>query len=234
MSYLTELRNIAFNKRFISSSTIQRMKTSPILLGSQRIRKRDDKHRKSQDDIDDLDEDEWESQYDLLKPGLIVIADDSNAYQLFGDSIFCAPQEDILEGKVSSKFDIRSITHPLLEFYMELGSPRLSSLVKDDYKTTSELKNSKTAEGIRMLILERLPLFLHEHTHARPLVQYSWLNNDKNFIVKAFGKLTVAKYLSYGAIRLSRNQEVSAAARKSLYGPLELWLAGNTQVDMYE
>ena len=43
------------------------------------------------------DEEGWEDLHDLRKPSEIVIADDTNAYQLFGDSIFAAPQEDILE-----------------------------------------------------------------------------------------------------------------------------------------
>ena len=37
-------------------------------------------------------------QDNLLSPSEVVIVDDINAYQLFGDRIFCAPQDDILEG----------------------------------------------------------------------------------------------------------------------------------------
>ncbi|KAH8112414.1 hypothetical protein DFH11DRAFT_1607467 [Phellopilus nigrolimitatus] len=168
-----------------------RMKKSPILLGARRVRKAKEKTDKKEAVNDELDEEEWDSQYDLLRPDQIVVADDTNAYQFFGDSIFSAPQEDLLEA-----------------FYADLGSPRLTAL--------------------------RLPLFLHEHTHARPRVQYSWLNNEKNFIVRTFGKLTVTKHLNHGATRLSRNQDASAAAKRASYGPIELWLAGNAQVDMYE
>lgn len=46
----------------------------------------------------DLDEDEWDLQYDLLRADQIVVADDTNAYQIFGDALFTAPQEDLLEG----------------------------------------------------------------------------------------------------------------------------------------
>ena len=110
----------------------------------------------------------------------------------------------------------------------------MSTLIQDDYKTSVEIRDSKVAKEVRSLILERLPLFLHEHTHARTKVQYSWLNSPKNFIVRTFGKLTVTKYLNFGATRLARNQEASAAARKNPRGPIELWLAGNAQIDMYE
>ena len=87
---------------------------------------------------------------------------------------------------------------------------------------------------MRALVLERLPLFLHEHTHARPRVQYSWLNKEKNFVVRTFGKLIVTKSLHFGTVRLSRNQDASAATKRNNWGPIELWLAGNAQVDMYE
>jgi hypothetical protein len=56
------------------------------------------KPRKPKKSNDDWDEEEWEIIYDLKRPSEIVIADDTNAYQAFGDSLFAAPQEDILEG----------------------------------------------------------------------------------------------------------------------------------------
>ncbi|KAL5498075.1 hypothetical protein ACEPAH_3006 [Sanghuangporus vaninii] len=214
-SYLMELRNFAINRRLITSGMIQRMKRSPILLGTRRVRRERSNAKKELDEA--LDEEEWDFQYDLLRPDQIVIADDTNAYQSFGDSVFSAPQEDILES-----------------FYAELGSPRLTALVREDYKTSAEIRDSKLARDIRALVLERLPLFLHEHTHARPKVQYSWLNNEKNFVVRTFGKLTVTKYLNFSLTRISRSQDASASAKKGAFGPIELWITGNAQVDMYE
>lgn len=127
------------------------------------------------------------------------------------------------------------ITHSYSSgFYVELGSRRLATLIREDYKTSSEVKMSKVAVDTRSLILERLPLFLHEHTHSRPRMSHAWLTNEKNFIVRTFGKLKVTKSLSYGDVRLSRDQDASAAAKRTGNGPLELWLAGHSQVDMYE
>lgn len=97
-SYLVELRNIAVNKRLVSSGTVARMKRSLMLLGIRRVRK--DRGNKKEPSAEELDEEEWDSQYDLLKPEEIIIADDANSYQIFGDSIFTAPQEDLLEGEV--------------------------------------------------------------------------------------------------------------------------------------
>jgi hypothetical protein len=120
------------------------------------------------------------------------------------------------------------------DFYAKLGCRRLSSLVKEDYKTSGEVKNSSMAAETRALILQRLPLFLHEHTHARTRVSYSWLNSDINFVVKTFGKLSVNKSLNFGHLRLSRSQDASAVAKRLGHGAIQLWLAGNAAVDMYE
>jgi hypothetical protein len=57
------------------------MKKAPILLGSLRR------------GAGDLDDEEKDLQYDLKRPDQIVIADDNNALQNFGDSLFTAPQE---------------------------------------------------------------------------------------------------------------------------------------------
>lgn len=135
---------------------------------------------------------------------------------------------------VPSRYGTKFIKLRSLAFYVELGSRRLGTLIQEDYKTSSEVKMSKVAADTRSLILERLPLFLHEHTHSRPRISYSWLTDEKNFIVKTFGKLKVTKSLNYGDVRLSRDQDASAAAKQRGYGPIELWLAGHSQVDMYE
>jgi hypothetical protein len=68
------------------------MKVSNVLLGSRRVKK--DGGKASIEG----GKDDWDFQDDLLQPNKVAIADDTNAYQLFGDRIFCAPQEDILEG----------------------------------------------------------------------------------------------------------------------------------------
>ena len=70
------------------------MRKSAILLGSQRqLRKTNGKGN-----AQDFDDEDFDLQYDLRKPDEIVIADDTYAHQAFGESLFAAPQEDILEG----------------------------------------------------------------------------------------------------------------------------------------
>jgi hypothetical protein len=101
-SFLTELRNIAVNDRLLSESTLVRLRRAQVLLGSRRVRR--DKHSDGSGKKvaeDEYEEDDWEYEYDLLPAGRVFIADDTNGYQLFGDAVFCCPQEDLLEGALS-------------------------------------------------------------------------------------------------------------------------------------
>lgn len=79
--FLAELRSLAVNKHRIPNITLSKMKLKPVLLGTK---------AKSQQG--------WDYVHELRKPKEIVIADDINAYQLFRDAVFVAPQEELLEG----------------------------------------------------------------------------------------------------------------------------------------
>ena len=61
-------------------------------------------------------------------------------------------------------------------FYASLGSYRLSALVKEEYNPVGEVKNEALASDIRKLVLERVPLFLHERTQTRILLTPEWLS----------------------------------------------------------
>ena len=61
-------------------------------------------------------------------------------------------------------------------FYASLGSYRLSALVKEEYSPIGAVKNEALASDIRKLVLERLPLFLHERTQTRILLTPEWLS----------------------------------------------------------
>jgi hypothetical protein len=69
-----------------------RMKQSNVLPGSRRVKKDGGKA------LSEGNQEGWDFQDDLLQPNEVAIVDDTNAYRLFGHRIFCAPQEDILEG----------------------------------------------------------------------------------------------------------------------------------------
>jgi hypothetical protein len=83
-------------------------------------------------------------------------------------------------------------------FYAMLGSPRLSSLIQEDYTKLDEVTNSDIATKMRSLVLERLPLFLHEHSHSQLRHSYDWFSN--HLTVKSFGILRVTKSLVYDGV----------------------------------
>ena len=85
-SFLTELRSLAVNKHRIPNITLSKMKLKSVLLGTK---------AKGQQG--------WDYVHELRKPREIVIADDINAYQLFRDAVFVAPQEELLEGSYKSR-----------------------------------------------------------------------------------------------------------------------------------
>jgi hypothetical protein len=69
------------------------------------------------------------------------------------------------------------ILTPLLSnsLYASLGSPRLGQLIKEEYKPVGEIKEAPDASKIRKLVLERLPLFLHERNQTRVLIRPEWM-----------------------------------------------------------
>lgn len=74
-----------------------RMKRAPALLCYQR--KPVGQASSKNPGGDDPEDEEWEVVYDLKVAEQIVIADDTNAHQVFGGDLFTAPQEDIVESR---------------------------------------------------------------------------------------------------------------------------------------
>ncbi|CAE6464621.1 unnamed protein product [Rhizoctonia solani] len=217
--YLTELKRIGSQVSSFPSSMRKQMARSPMLVGTRRVAKasaRNPKERRGSDASDD--EGEVEIHFELLRAEDILIIDDAHANSLFGHEIWGAPQEDLIE-----------------QLYEGLGSKRLTSLVYEEYRSVpSQNKVNKRAEDTRALVLERLPLFLHEHTHMKCLIKPEWLAQDNNFQVVMVNKLQLTRHLSHGR-GFSATQEASAAAkREGARGVVTLWLAENSQTDLYE
>jgi Protein of unknown function (DUF3684) len=80
------------NKRRLKPIITSGMKRSNVLLGSRRVKKG------GGEALGEGNQEDWDFQDDLFHPSEVAIVDDTNAYRLFGHRIFCAPQEDILEG----------------------------------------------------------------------------------------------------------------------------------------
>ena len=118
-----------------------------------------------------------------------------------------------------------------VDFYRSLGCKRLGDLLQEDLRGTEEATDSDIARSVRSLILERLPLFFQHHGDV---TDFAWLNDEENFIVRAFRKLSVTRSIDFGGAKSSISIDPSAAA--NLQGEVgeELWLAANVEVDMYE
>ena len=84
ISFLVELRDLASRSCRIPNNTLRKMMIKPILLG---IRRKET-----------TDGGGCGYERALREPGEIVIADDMDSYQLFGDTIFVAPRDSGLEG----------------------------------------------------------------------------------------------------------------------------------------
>ncbi|KIY74271.1 hypothetical protein CYLTODRAFT_416120 [Cylindrobasidium torrendii FP15055 ss-10] len=215
VGYVAELQRIALGYQQVSMGTKQRMQRARFLLAYRRkpkVRTVGEKEK-----LEVVDDEEMDMEYALKMAHEIVIADDLNALQIFGDKIFSAPQEDILEA-----------------FYMNLGSRKLSTHVEETCTSSAEMLGNRKTADIRRLILERLPIFLHEHTHTKPKITFNYLNNDKHFVVRTFGKLQMTKTFTIGATRIAHTEETTAFSPRVTGGVLSLFLAGNIPLDMYE
>jgi len=99
-SYLAELRKIAKTNRPLSHTTLAELRNAQVLVGSQYVRSQENNqaivHVKGDEQWGDEDQ---ELVYGLLAPNQVAIADDTIALQQFGEDVFCAPQEDTLEGE---------------------------------------------------------------------------------------------------------------------------------------
>ena len=86
--YLTQLRNLAVNQKRISNLILSKMRSTSVLLG---------KKVKGPHGLNS-------HAHEMRSPKEIVIADDINAYQLFRDAVFIAPQEELLEGSYRFRY----------------------------------------------------------------------------------------------------------------------------------
>jgi len=223
--FLDELRFIAANERSITPATKQKLRNSPALVATKMVPKQTSSKGKPEDGEDEL----YEAVHDLMVASNAVINDDQLAASVFASHVFCAPQEDMLES-----------------FYGSLGSPRLSALVKEEFRTGIEVKDGPAlahAERMRALIIERLPLFLNDmRSTSRSLaLSWDWLQKPDNLLISSVQKIVRVITFTQGTFRKVEQQDVSASARHltptsflAKPGPLSLSLSQSAQLDMYE
>ena len=235
-SYLAELRKIAVSYQSLTFTTRTKLKTAQILVGSRRVRNQESgqpaEHPEGDEEEGDEDQD---LEYSLLSPNQVAIADDTIALQQFGEEIFCAPQEDTLEGERGSTCPPNSTpTSGIAGFYQYLGCKLLSDLIKEEYRTTQETYRNKAAQEVRSLVLQRLPLFLYKHATTITRVSPKWLNVKGNFVVRTFKKITATRSIDFAGTKSSKTFETSATVKREGTGPVQLWLTDDGQADLHE
>ncbi|KAF2861246.1 hypothetical protein K470DRAFT_257159 [Piedraia hortae CBS 480.64] len=177
--YLTLLRRVAENMALLQANkTLWRdMKRAECLLAVQEVA------------VTNADDEKYVKEYSLANASSMVIVDDFLAYRRFQSSLKTAPQEEDLEN-----------------LYSALDTPRLSSLVEDDLKNGSPLRDQTAAEELRKRIIERCRLFLHDHSSNVIRHDGRWL--ERNLTVKAVESLRITHRLK--GYRLYFNEERTA------------------------
>lgn len=81
------------------------------------------------------------------------------------------------------------------KLYKRLGSKHLRSLVSEEYSSIPPQQASQErAQEVRVLVLERLPLFLQEHTHMKTLIEPDWLAQDNHFQASTSDMVLLANF----------------------------------------
>lgn len=87
------------------------------------------------------------------------------------------------ETSVSSQS--RSTLTIAVQFYASCGSKPISSLVEESLASAGE-GNARMAAAVRELVIERLPLFLHDRNGKPTAFKFAWFKSAENFIVRPF------------------------------------------------
>lgn len=104
--------------------------------------------------------------------------------------MICAPEEEKLE-----------------DFYIALGAPTMSSIVQEDLRVSRPSEKQESAVKLRLHILERAKLFLHESSRDNVKHDAPWL--DKNLSIQSVASISLRRSLR--GHTLSHTEKRSAA-----------------------
>ncbi|KAG2069450.1 hypothetical protein BDR04DRAFT_1101540 [Suillus decipiens] len=167
--YLTELRLIAVGHKSLPRRIHEEMRAASIFLGYRRGKGRDGYSHETE-------------EFELCKAEEVLVADDMESRRTFGDCIFIAPQEELLE-----------------KFYSEMKVKSLSSCIKYTVEPNKELLNAHSAHVLRHAIIDKIPIFLHEFDEPRFRDRMRLLrwHDENQFFVRACRRLDVTKRLDF-------------------------------------
>ncbi|QRW26603.1 protein-histidine kinase [Rhizoctonia solani] len=218
--YLNYLKRIGTQIDLFRPEVIQKMRQSCMLVGKRKSSELSKGNTEESGEMGASDKKtDGDVQFELLTPEEVVIVDDIHTYAIFGHAVWSAPQEDDIE-----------------TLYKTLGSRRLSSLVSRDYKITpsDKHKHSNKAEDIRLLLLERLPIFLQGYTDKDIYLTPEWLCRDSNLRVNMAHQIQLTRHLE-DTLNPPVSQELSATAeRDAARDTVTLWLSEELEIDSFE
>ncbi|KAH0538541.1 hypothetical protein FGG08_004874 [Glutinoglossum americanum] len=114
--------------------------------------------------------------YGLKSAREIVVVDDPAVYRMFRNKLCTAPRNDTLE-----------------QFYIDLGSERLSKLVDVTYGLGSETSNPLAAKKMENLVVERARFFLNEIDD--PAIKVDWAQLQAGLKVKTTSSISMRRSL---------------------------------------
>ena len=212
--YLHLLRNLADALSTLKKDKelFKAMKRAPFVLASKDIAYAASPTTRGEE-VDDCDEEDAHGikEWQLTSAANAIIVDDYPSYSLFRTEILVAPQETTLE-----------------DFYYNLGSPLLSSLIEESVSHGSQVHEQKTAVRLQKQISERSRLFLHDQPPSAIKHDSKWL--EKNLRVIAVSSIKLRRSLKDR--NLHRVDRRSAAITRS-GREYTLWISGNS-IDFYE
>jgi len=184
----------------------KKMKTAPWLLG----------FRELSSDKSAEDDDKSLRQYELARPSQIVVLDDYISFRLFKKNLLCAPEDDGLE-----------------RLYMALGSQTLGSQVEENITTGPPATRQDGAEQLRLHVLERTKIFLHEFCRTRR--DEDMIKRDERWLEKNLQVRMVRAVQLRRSLKGHPRPEVEArsAAMVQVDGKWVLYVVGASP-DMYQ
>ncbi|KAJ8583082.1 hypothetical protein M405DRAFT_846050 [Rhizopogon salebrosus TDB-379] len=215
--YLNDLRMVAVEYEGFSKENKEIVSDAPIFVGYH-ISGSPDSNQSATSGKD---------EFQLVKASEVLIADDLENRRIFGELVWLAPQDELLE-----------------KLYESVGAGHLSNHIKYTVKPISPIrKNHWTRpEEVREAIVEKLPIFLHAFDKQRlknPSLHLSWAQQSR-FLVKGCKNLNVGKRLdpdycvAHGCRGDNFEFRVSAEITADADSPVTLWLKKEEHVDMYE
>ncbi|KAF6807567.1 hypothetical protein CSOJ01_08082 [Colletotrichum sojae] len=212
--YLALLKSLAESWAILKrdKELVRKMRSSPFLLAAKEIAS----PTPSKDKLIDIDDDDAPiKQYQLAPASQIVVLDDIISYRLFKDHLITAPEEEVLE-----------------DFYHQLGSHNLSSLVEEEVRIGPHADKQDRAAALRKHVLERSKIFLHEYANYRR----DYIKHDAKWLEKS---LRVDLVRSVALRRSLRGQSQShtekrSAASAQVSSGWVLYVAAEGKPDMYQ